>query len=55
MALAYLCHGSYGQMVGKTMNEEKEVKNVKGYDSIHETAGGTPRPSLLRNYASYFG
>ncbi len=36
----------------KDKNVEKETKYSA---SIHETAGGTPRPSLFRNYISYFG
>jgi nitrate/TMAO reductase-like tetraheme cytochrome c subunit len=36
--------------------KEKDPEKETGYSgSIHETAGGTPRPSLFRNYISYFG
>ena len=37
------------------MKEENKGKKAKNYDLIHETASGTPRPSLFRNYISYFG
>lgn len=37
------------------MKEKKVDKEEKYSGSIHETAGGTPRPSLFRNYISYFG
>lgn len=35
--------------------KDKKVETIKYEGSIHETAGGTPRPSLFRNYISYFG
>ena len=37
------------------MNEDNEKDTVKHAASIHETAGGTQRPSMIRNYISYFG
>ena len=37
------------------MKEKNEEKQFRYSASIHETAGGTPRPSLFRNYISYFG
>ena len=37
------------------MNNDNEKKEVMGVGSIHETAGGTRRPSMIRNYISYFG
>lgn len=37
------------------MTDKKVEKEVLYAGSIHETAGGTPRPSLFRNYISYFG
>lgn len=37
------------------MKRKKEEIEIKYEGSIHETAGGTPRPSLFRNYISYFG
>ena len=37
------------------MKRKKAEKEIEYSGSIHETAGGTPRPSLFRNYISYFG
>ena len=37
------------------MKNKKIDKEIEYSGSIHETAGGTPRPSLFRNYISYFG
>jgi nitrate/TMAO reductase-like tetraheme cytochrome c subunit len=37
------------------MEENKTVKEEDTSRLIHETVGGTPRPSLFRNYISYFG
>ncbi len=37
------------------MNKKETIKPVEGHASIHETSGGTPRPSLFRNIISYFG
>ncbi len=37
------------------MTEGKEKKKEKAKASIFETAAGAPRPSLFRNYISYFG
>ncbi len=37
------------------MKEKSVEKETKYSASIHETAGGTPRPSLFRNYISFVG
>lgn len=37
------------------MKEKDEETEQEYSGSIHETMGGTPRPSLFRNYISYFG
>src|SRR6476619_5004515 len=38
------------------MKKRKTPEEAFAYSgSIHETAGGTPLPSLFRNYISYFG
>jgi hypothetical protein len=37
------------------MKSKKGDKKFEYSGSIHETAGGSPRPSLFRNYISYFG
>ncbi len=37
------------------MKSKNDDNGVSYSRSIHETAGGTPRPSLFRNYISYFG